>query len=189
MTSGPANAGRADSAAARPAPNLAGWYPPADPESASVRLGRRPNAPRVRMPLEGGRRSLEALATATIAAGSGAPESLLALCVTKPEFETILWPEMPQSRPATGILPMDAWRTLSNRLTAGCMGAASDLHDGGWELVRVERTGGVMEFRNYRLHRGLALVARNAAGEEQRFGFLRTAVERGGVFKIYSMED
>ena len=177
-----------DSVRARAVPIVTGWYPPADPESASVRRGRR-RAPAVALPLAGGRGSLEELARAALAAVSAdAPESLLALCVTKEEFEVVMWPEFPQSRPATGLLPMDGWRTLSNRLTSGSFGAASDGSGHAWTLVRVER-GPVMEFRNFGLHRGLGLVARDETGQETRMDFLRTAVERRGVFKIYSMRD
>lgn len=169
--------------------NLEGWYPPADPESASVRLGRR-NAPLVTLPLSGGRPTLDALGRAVLAAVSDeSAEEMLALCVSRKEFEVILWPEFPESRPATGLLPIDAWRALGNRLTSGCRGAVSDHGGQAWTFVRVEATAGVRAYRNFRLHRGLVLVARNAAGEEWRFDFLRTAVERKGVFKIYSLRD
>jgi hypothetical protein len=175
--------------ATKPVRNLEGWYPPADPESASVRLGRR-DAPAVTLPLTGGRRSLEALAEAVLAGVSaGSPDDLLALCLDKAEFETILWPEFPESRPATGLLPMDGWRTLSNRLTSGSRGAVSDWGGATWKLVRVETTAGVRAYRNFRLHRGIVLVARNEEGEERRFDFVRTVVERKGVFKLYSMRD
>lgn len=180
----------ADSAAAtRPGRNLEGWHPPADPESASVRLGRRA-APAVDLPLAGGTRSLAALGRAVLAAVSaGDPQAMLALCVTKQEFEVVLWPEFPESRPATGLLPMDGWRVLANRLTSGSHGAVSDHGGEAWRFVRIEATAGVREYRNFRLHRGLVLVTRDVSGREQRFEFLRTAVERKGVFKIYSLRD
>ena len=42
-----------------------GWYPPADPESAAVRIGRR-DAPLVGLPFTRGRRSLNALGRAVV---------------------------------------------------------------------------------------------------------------------------
>ncbi len=169
--------------------NLEGWYPPADPESASVRLGRR-EASLVALPLSGGKRSLAALGRAVLAAISNdSPEEMHALGVSKQEFEVILWPEFPESRPATGLLPMDGWRALGNRLTAGSRGAVSDHGGQAWTFVRIEATAGVKAYRNFRLHRGLVLVAKDSAGEEKRFDFLRAAVERKGVFKIYSLRD
>ena len=166
-----------------------GWYPPADPESASVRLGRR-EAPLVSAAFTGGRRSLGALGRAIVKGVSdNAPDSLLALCITKQEFETILWPEFPQSRPATGLLPMDGWRVLNNRLVSGTRGAAADWGGQPWTFVRIEATAGVQEFRNFDLHRGIVIVVKDAAGTEQRLDFLRTVAERKGVFKIYSVRD
>jgi hypothetical protein len=169
--------------------NLEGWYPPADPESASVRLGRR-DAPAVSLPLTGGAPSLEGLCRAVLEAiGAGSVDDLLALTVTRREFETILWPEFPESRPATGLLPVDGWRVLGNRLHAGSRGAVSDHGGTAWSFVRIEATAGVQSYRNFRLHRGIVLVARDADGVERRFDFLRAAVERGGRFKIYSLRD
>lgn len=166
-----------------------GWYPPADPESASVRIGRR-EAPLVAMTFSGGRRSLAALGRAIVSnVSNNAPDSLLALCITKQEFETILWPEFPQSRPATGLLPMDGWRVLNNRLVSGTRGAAADWGGQPWTFVRIEATAGVQKFRNFDLHRGIVLVVKDAAGTEQRLDFLRTVAERKGVFKIYSVRD
>jgi hypothetical protein len=190
-TSADAGAGGADSAArGRPRINLEGWYPPADPESSSVRLGRRTNAPLVSLPLTGGQSSLPSLGRAILAAlSASAPKELLALCVTREEFETILWPEFPQSRPVTGILPIDAWRVLHNRLHSGCLGGVSDHGGRDGTLVRIEARAGVMEFRNFRLHRGVTIIARDSTGAEQALGFVRTVVERKGVFKIYSTSD
>ncbi len=166
-----------------------GWYPPADPESASVRLGRR-EAPLVGLPFTGGRRSLSALGRAVVSnVSNNAPDSLLALCLTKKEFDVILWPEFPQSRPATGLLPMDGWRVLNNRLVSGTRGAAADWGGQPWTFVRIEATGGVTKFRNFNLYRGIVIVVKDAAGVEQRFDFLRTVAERKGVFKLYSLRD
>ncbi len=166
-----------------------GWYPPADPESASVRIGRR-DAPLVAMTFSGGRRSLAALGRAIVSnVSDNAPDSLLALCITKQEFETILWPEFPQSRPATGLLPMDGWRVLNNRLVSGTRGAAADWGGQPWTFVRIEASAGVQKFRNFDLHRGIVIVVKDAAGTEQRLDFLRTVAERKGVFKIYSVRD
>ncbi len=166
-----------------------GWYPPADPESASVRIGRR-DAPLVSLPFSGGKRSLTALGRAVVSnLSSNAPDSLLSLCVTKQEFEVILWPEFPQSRPATGLLPMDGWRVLDNRLISGTRGAAADWGGQPWTFVRIEATGGVTKFRNFNLYRGIVIVVKDEAGVEQRFDFLRTVAERKGVFKLYSLRD
>lgn len=168
--------------------NRPGWYPPADPESMSVLTGRR-DAPAVSMRFSGGRRSLESLARAVLNGFERASlDSLSVLCLRRQEFETILWPEFPQSRPVTGLTAVDGWRTLGNRLAAGTRGALSEHGGQRLKLVRVE-TSGVTPFRNFKLHRGVVIVAEDTTGTRQRLDFIRSVAERKGVYKIYSTLD
>jgi hypothetical protein len=163
-----------------------GYVPPADPDSASVRLGRRP-APAVSARFSGGASSLDALARAALRAAAARDRGgLTGLCVTRTEFARILWPEFPQSRPVTGATADDGWYFLSRR-NAGGIGRL--VEEGPLTLVRVERAGPPERYRNFRLHRGLTIVARAATGEEVRLDDVRTVAERKGVFKIYSMRD
>jgi len=53
----------------------------------------------------------------------------------------------------------------------------------------VERTGTATEYRNFKLHPGFVIVARDDEGHEQRFDWIRSVAERKGRFKIYSMRD
>jgi hypothetical protein len=55
--------------------------------------------------------------------------------------------------------------------------------------VRFERADTTMRFKNFKLHRGLVLVARNDEGREERFDWLRSVAERKGAFKIFGVED
>jgi len=166
-----------------------GWYPIVDPESASVSLGRRPNAPLVRKPFHGGTRSLDELGRA-ICRGlhHSDRDSLLALCVRDDEFRDILWREFPQSRPATGLTWEDGWISLDQRLRSGISGAVGDFGGTHWTFVRFERDS-VAEFKNFRLHMGLRLVVVDEQGKTVRMIWVRTVAERKGRFKIYSTGD
>ena len=87
-----------------------GYYPLADPESSSVRIGRRVNAPLVAKRFTGGARSLNELGRMVChALDHPYADTLFSLSVREDEFRDILWPEFPQSRPATGITWQDAW--------------------------------------------------------------------------------
>jgi hypothetical protein len=167
-----------------------GWYPPADPESASVRIGRRLGAPRVAMRFMGGARSVEELARLVLRAiHRSDADSLRALCVTREELEGILWREFPQSRPATGLTVDDAWGSLERRFAAGINGV---LHEHGGRplrLARIERHDTVAVYENFRLHNGLRLVVINEAGREETLPFVRAVAERKGRFKIQSTTD
>ncbi len=192
-----APAARGDSASRATAPkrppsvrDSPGWYPVADPESASVRIGRRLNAPLVATPFRGGTRTLDDLGRAVCRLVSrGDRDSLMALCVTDTEFRDILWREFPQSRPVTGLQWEDGWRVLSMRLQSGCSDAVGQLGGRRWEFVRFERSDSTMRYRNFSLHNGLVLVARDEHGGIERWGWLRSAAERKGRFKIYSVRD
>jgi hypothetical protein len=166
-----------------------GYIPLVDPESTSVTLGRRPNAPIVSKPFRGGAASLDSLGRAVCRVlERPSLDSLMSLTVSQDEFREILWPEFPQSRPVTGLTWEDAWRVLYPRLLNGCNGALMDHAGGAYEFIRFERDS-VDVYKNFKLHSGLVLVARNGLGDEERFGWIRSVAERKGRFKIYSMTD
>jgi len=167
-----------------------GYVPLVDPDSAAERLGRRPGAPLVDRRFTGGSPSLEALGRAVCGAfHAGSVDSMLALCVRPEEFRDILWPEFPQSRPATGVRWDDAWVVLHGRLNGGSVSAVRQWSGHVYTLLRVERSAGVVAYRNFRLHNGITLVARDDMGNEVRIAGIRSIAERKGRFKIYSMSD
>ena len=167
-----------------------GWVPLVDPESTSVLLGRRPNAPRVQTPFRGGARSLDELGRAVCRQlHRRAADSLLALCVSQEEFRDILWLEFPQSRPATGLTWEDGWRALGNRLLAGTHDATGTHGGRHYEFLRFERADTTARYKNFRLHHGLILVARNDEGQIEKMRWIRSIAERNGRFKIYSTTD
>lgn len=167
-----------------------GYKPLVDPESSAVALGRRPNAPLVTKRFNGGATSMDDLGRRICRAlHVQNRDSLLKLCVTDEEFEGILWREFPQSRPVTGVQWDDAWRILYARLHAGTGHAVRDYGGHWYEFVRFEEADTVQVFRNFRMHSGLTLVAKDDGGQLQRMTWLRGVVERKGAFKIYSTED
>jgi len=117
------------------------------------------------------------------------PDSMLRLCVRQEEFRVILWHEFPQSRPATGLQWEDAWNIMGMRLQTGCSGAVNDLGGRYLQFVRFESADTTMRFKNFKLHRGLTLVARNDEGGEERMTWLRSVAERKGSFKIFGVDD
>jgi hypothetical protein len=161
-----------------------------DPESTSVTLGRRPNAPVVSARFHGGCRSLEELGRAVVwTLHHSDADSLRRLCVDRREFSEILWPEFPESRPATGLTADDGWGVLDRRFMGGVRGAIDEY--GGRPLVfrRIEVYHGTKTYRNFRIHNGLRIVATNESGGEEQVLFVRAAAERKGRFKIESTTD
>lgn len=186
LFTGIAAPGRSSAVSVKDSP---GWRPLVDPESSSVTLGRRLNAPLVRKPFRGGAPGLQGLGHAILRELHGAhQDSLLALCVTDDEFRDILWREFPQSRPAVGLQWDDAWRILYARLHAGSAHAVRDWGGHHYDFVRFE-CDSVTRYRNFRMYSRLTLVAKSDEGELVRMKWLRGVVERQGRCKIYSTED
>lgn len=166
-----------------------GYYPPADPESTSERIGRRLNAPLVSKPFQGGARSLELLGRSVLRVLHRSDrDSLLALCIREDEFRDILWREFPQSRPAVGLTWLDAWKVLLIRLNAGCRQAVSDYGGHRYDFIALE-SDSTMRYRNFTIHSRITLVARDEEGQVHRMHWLRAVAERKGRFKIYSTTD
>lgn len=166
-----------------------GYRPLVDADSMAERLGRRMDAPRVEVPFRGGARSLEALATAVLGAlHASSVDSLLRLSVSEAEFRDVLWREFPQSRPATGLHWDDAWPVLFGRLNGGSVASVREYGNRWYRLVRVEQRETV-PYRNFRLHNGIVIVAKDDEGREVRYATIRSVAERRGRFKIYSMDD
>jgi len=167
-----------------------GYYPANDPESASVRIGRRTSAPAVREPFRGGARSLDELGRGLCwAAHHSRADSIWDLAIDEREFRAILWPEFPQSRPATGITADDAWQLTHGRFQAGIQRFLRTYKDEPIVFVRFDRADTIARYRNFRLHNGLTMVIRSADGIEERVDFVRAVAERKGRFKLQGVSD
>jgi len=169
---------------------LPGYRVPPNPESLAVRRGRR-DAPAISTPFTGGARSFDALGRAFVEGIRRNDErALRELCVTREEFSRILWPEMPQSAPASGATADDAWRLLDHRLTGGVHGALGDNNGRRLRYVGTATLMPPLEFRNYRLIRGVAVAVYDSAmGTTDTLSVIRTVAARKGKWKIYSMKD
>lgn len=166
-----------------------GWYPIVDPESMSVLIGRRTNAPVVDKPFRGGARSLGDLGrTICRLLRKSDRDSLKLLCIREDEFRDILWREFPQSRPATGLTWEDGWMSLSQRLDSGCHGAIGEYGGKSFEFVRFE-VDSVGRYKNFKLHMRLRLVVRDDQGRAVTMRWVRAVAERKGRYKIYSTDD
>ena len=169
--------------------DMPGYVPLVDPESSSVRIGRRVNAPLVSMPFQGGAKSLKELGQTILRQlGTRQRDSILTLCVTDKEFRDILWPEFPQSRPVTGLHHDDAWKILYARMHAGVVHANRDYGGDKYQFVSFTADS-VMKYKNFTMYSKLKLNSVGPDGGLVSMTWLRAVVERKGRVKIYSTED
>ena len=169
--------------------NSPGYVPPDDPESLSVVTGRR-DAPPIDMEVTGGARSPEALARLLLEALQvGDEHALHALGLTRGEFGTILWPELPESRPITHITLDDAWEMSNGQSLAGVSRAVGAYGSHQLELTTLESSEPVA-YRNFRLLRQVVLVCEDrSTGTQVRLKFAPSFLERHGRYKVVTYRD
>ena len=115
--------------------------------------------------------------------------ALHALRVTRKEFERILWPEFPESRPVTNISADDAWEPAQAGSLSGAERAIGSYGGRTLELLRVE-SAATVSYRNFTLHRGMSILGKDvASGEVFTMRFASSFVERGGRFKVLLYRD
>ncbi len=164
---------------------LPGYALPYDPEWRSVIQGKRKTAP-TPLQFEGGAGSLAALANAYLQAiGAGDEIAVLRLRISRDEFERILWPEFPQSRPYLRIKPEDAWSLHHANSMSGVLKALEEQAGRKLDLVDIEH-GDVVEYTNFTLYRDVLIRVRDAETQRiQELPYLPVVVRRNGKFKAY----
>jgi hypothetical protein len=166
-----------------------GYTPPLDPEASSDSIGRRIHAPRVSRRFTGGARSLDDFGrTLTRVIQHERRDSLERLCVGSEEFRDILWPEFPQSRPATGIGWGDAWFFLYTRNHKGCGLAVEDWGGQTYHFIGVT-CDSTMQYRNFKMYSKLRILVGNDNADTLKWDWVKAVVERRQRFKILSLKD
>jgi len=166
-----------------------GYTPPVDPEASSELLGRRTNAPIVNKPFVGGAPSLRQFGrTVARLLQHQRRDSLELLCVRSDEFRDILWPEFPQSRPATGIQWEDAWFFLQTRNHKGCGQAINDWGGQPYHFIGVT-CDSTLQYKNFKMYSRLKIVVRDANANTVKWDWVKASVARKSQYKILSLRD
>jgi hypothetical protein len=169
--------------------NSPGYTPPDDPEWDAFLTGKRKVGP-VAMQLTGGFPSGEALAEAVLdAVNRDDVQALHAIRMTYEEFETILWPEFPQSRPITNIKAEHAWEFYMQTSLAGATRGVHEWTGRNLRLERVSYSIGLAPYTNFNLYRGAVIHALTGDGEHVQLTFAFTFLERNGRWKVYIYKD
>ena len=135
---------------------------------------------------KGGAGSLAELARAYLQAVVAGDEiAVLRLRISRDEFERILWPEFPQSRPYLRIKPEDAWSMHHTNSMSGVLKALEEQAGRELELVQIEH-GDVVEYTNFTLYRDVLIRVRDAKTHRiQELPYLPVVARCNGKFKAY----
>jgi hypothetical protein len=166
--------------------NSPGYRPPYDPEWRSMLTGRRNVGP-TDLELTDGAGSIAGLAKDLLRGLENGDTGLLnALRVNREEYELLIWPEFPQSRPYLHIPADEAWSFQFTKLRDGLSGIYSRYGQTPWNLVSAAE-GSLEPFTNFTIHRKVKILVENSkTGERVIVDRMLTVVERNGRFKILS---
>jgi len=113
-------------------------------------------------------------------------ERLADLALDEHEFRTIVWPELPASRPERHV-PMDyVWGDLHQKSRNSLRRILAAYAERPLELIDVEFEGETTEYDTFRVHRDSRLVVRDELGTVRRLGLFGSVIERAGGYKIFS---
>ena len=166
-----------------------GYQRVVDPESTAVQTGRR-NVPLHDKRLGEGARSAEDLALWILGAlRENDKEQIKALHVTYEEYQEILWPEFPESRPITRLEHKDAWFFHERTSIAG-INQGLNLHGGEpLEFDRITYDIGYAPYTNFNLYHGIRVHALRPSGEAVVVDFIESFIECRGTWKVYMYKD
>ncbi len=134
-------------------------------------------------PLANAYKSPEALADAALAALAERDDvALRELMITREEYETLLWPSMPDRE----HMPFDFVWSVTGPRSRKARGEALDRFGGlPMELVSIELGDEVERYDDFALHKGATMkVRRGDTGEEGRLPMIDVLVELGGGWKF-----
>ena len=131
--------------------------------------------------------SPEALSRAVLAAlADHDGDRLASLALSELEFRTVVWPELPSSRPERG-LPFDyVWGDLHQKSTNALRRLVARHGGERYDLAGVAFAGETTPYDTYRVHRETVLDVRDEAGEEVTLSLFGSILERDGDFKLFS---
>lgn len=134
-------------------------------------------------PLTNAYTSPEALAEAALVAlAERDDEALRDLMITREEYETLLWPSMPDRE----HMPFDFVWSVTGPRSRKARGEALDRFGGlPLELVSIDLGDDVERYEDFALHKGATMtVRRGDTGEEGRLPIIDVLVEMGGGWKF-----
>jgi len=160
-----------------------------DPEAEATVTGRR-QVGAIEARLQGGAASATELAMFVLdCLNRDDYHGLRGVQIAFEEFRDILWPEFPQSRPATGVSADEAWGVLLRSSIAGANRAVGEWAGQDLTFDSLSFTQGWTPYTNFNLYLGVRIHARTAARDLVEVKYADGFVERNGQWKVYMYND
>jgi hypothetical protein len=113
-------------------------------------------------------------------------QGLLGLALTREEFEDLVWPTLPVSRPEVGMPFAYIWNDHSTK-SRTYLGQTLAMYGGRrFELLRIEFAGQTTEHGSCSITRESRLIVRDEEGQEQTVRVFGGIIRQNGHSKVYS---
>jgi hypothetical protein len=116
------------------------------------------------------------------------PKVVHGVHVTKDEYEKLLWPEFPQSRPIVHEPVDEAFFFYWSDCNKGVNKGLSTWGGIPLHVVRVRFDKGFAPFTNFNLYEGVAIEATDDQGRKTEVSIAPVFVERNGHWKVFVMK-
>ena len=131
--------------------------------------------------------SPEQVAEAVLGALAGEDgEMLSALALSEIEFRTVVWPELPSSRPERGVPFEYAWGDLHQKSTNELRRLLARAGGRRYDLLDMTLEGESTAYDTFTVHRDSRLRVRDREGAERDVRLFGSVLQRGGEYKLFS---
>lgn len=123
------------------------------------------------------------------AVAAGDEKRARAASITREEFERVIWPELPVSRPGSTFTLDFVWEQHALRDAFG-FAKFWNRHVGRHvQLVEIHLGDSVAEYATFRVYRRPAATVLDEHGNEKRIRLAGSLIEQDGRFKIYGFNN
>lgn len=131
--------------------------------------------------------SPESLSRAVLRSLADRDDNTLAnLALSELEFRTVVWPELPSSRPTHGVPFEYAWGDLRQKSTNALRRLVASTGGRQFGLVRVAFEGESTAYDTFTVHRETVLTIRDEEGLKITEALFGSILERDGEYKLFS---
>lgn len=116
---------------------------------------------------------------------AGDVEIMEKIAADREEFESLLWPHLPASKPGTNLTPEFVWKQSQIQSLAGLRETINRFQETDIELVRVELSGEIRDYGELRLFMEPEVVV-SVEGRERKVQLFGALMMLDGEYKIYS---
>lgn len=129
----------------------------------------------------------EALAHALLGALADSDRAKLeALPLSEAEFRTVVWPELPTSRPERGVPFEYAWGQMKQRSDGSLANTFQRYAGKRLTFVRTRATGETTQYKTFLVMRDSEIVAADEAGRELVVRLFGSVLVKDGRYKVFS---